>query len=172
MFGIKIIHFCCSGVISCGKPQWSLQEQWHTHTHTHTHTRSYRRVTSKTTDSDTLSFTRIPAVCGAQSEVLGAGPGPCRLFVPQSPQEPLKNSFAATDVFTSKENSNTQRKQTRDHTGLCTRLYRCPFVSVPWKKTSRLPVCDLCAFCGVMLRKRCRVIKDCWLLVNPSGWLG
>ena len=38
MFGIKIIHFCCSGVISCGKPQWSLQEQWHTHTHTHTHT--------------------------------------------------------------------------------------------------------------------------------------
>lgn len=86
--------------------------------------------------------------CRVWSSVWGFGcwDGTLPLVCPTKSPGPLKNSFTATDVFTSKDNGNTQRKQTQDHTCLCMRLYRCPFVSVPWKKTLWLPVWDLCAF--------------------------
>lgn len=151
MFGIRIINFCCSGVISCGKPQWLLQEQWldQALVQNDAHTHSYQRVKSKTKCLRWLRHSLIHSdSCRVWSSVWGFGcwDGTLPLVCPTKSPGPLKNSFTATDVFTSKQNSNTQRKQTQDHTCLCMRLYRCPFVSVPWKKTLWLPVWDLCAF--------------------------
>lgn len=133
-------------------------------THTHIHTKESYPKQNACADSDTLSFTQIPAVCGVQSEVLGAGTGLCRLFVPQKSPEPLKKSFTPADAcFTSKENCNTQRKSIKDHTCLCMRLYLCLFVSVPRKNHYAWPY-------GTCVPLRYGVTSYT-LLVNPlGGW--
>lgn len=92
-----------------------LIKSWWTHTpskrtHTHTHTKESHPTQNACADSDTLSFTQIPAVCGAQSEVLGAGTGPCRLFVPQSHHIHLKtHSLLRTSAL--------PRRKTATHKG-------------------------------------------------------
>lgn len=177
MFGIKIINFCCSGVISCGKPQWLLQEQWldealvQNDAHTHTRSKESHPKRNACADSDTLSFTRIPAVCGAQSEVLGAGTGPCRLFVPQSLQGHLKtHSLPRTSLPRRKTATHKGSKLRTTHAcvwgyigvRLCPchgkKHYGCQYETcVPlWYDVTEEVPCD----------------QRYWLLVNSPGWLG
>ncbi len=70
-------------------------------------------------------------------------------------------SFTPADFcFTLKENSNTQRKSTKDHTCLCMRRYWSPCLchGKNIRSASLRPVC----LCGMMLGKRAHVIKDDW----------
>lgn len=108
-----------------------------------THTHTYQRVTSNTKCMRWLRHSLIHSNSSCVwSSVWGFGcwDGTLPLVCPTKSPYPLKNSFTPADVgFTSKENSNTQRKSTKDHTCLCMRLYWGLFVSVPWKNHYACP---------------------------------
>lgn len=60
------------------------------HTQSKIHTKELHLKLNVHAETDSLSFTQIPAVCEAQTAVFCAGTGPRCLFVPQSHQSHLK----------------------------------------------------------------------------------
>ena len=138
--------------------------------------------------TQTLSFTQIPALCEAQTEVLGAGtflPLVChsgdKQVAPEplkkSP-EPLKNSFLPGDTWSNTrpltaaallwgqrraaahKRSHLQTKHAC-YIGVC--LYACHGKTI--MSASMKPVC----LCGMTLQKRAHLIKDCWQLAGMSS---
>ncbi len=134
----------------------------------YTHTEESHPTQNAYADSDTLSFTQIPAVCGAQSEVLSAGTGPCRLFVPQSHQSYLKtHSLLRTPALPRRKTATHKGSQLRTthacvwgYIGVCL----CPCHGKTITPASMRPVCLL--WYDVTEEGLC----DQSLLVNP--WLG
>lgn len=147
-----------------------LIKSWWTHVQsrgTHTQKTESRPKQNACADSDTLSFTQIPAVCGAQSEVLGAGTGRCRLFVPQSHQSHLKTHSLLRTPALPRRKTATHKGSQLGTTHACVWGYIGVCLCLCHGKTitsaSMRPVC----LCGLILQK-----SDQRLLVNPPGWLG
>lgn len=136
-------------------------------------THTYQRVTSRETCMRWLRHSLIRSnSCRVWSSVWGFGcwDETLPLVCPTKSPEPLKNSLTQADAcFTSKKNSNTQRKSTQDHTCLCMKLYWCLFVSMPWKNHYACQY-ETCVplWYDVTEQGPC----DRRLLVNHSGWLG
>lgn len=131
-------------------------------TDTQIHTGESHPKQNACTDSNTLSFTQIPAVCGAQSEVLHAGTGPCCLFVPQSHQSHLKtHSVLRTPALPRRKTATHKGSQLRT-THACVSGYigvcLCPCQGKIIMSASMRPV----SLFGMVLQKRACVIKDYW----------
>lgn len=147
--------------------RWSLGAERCTHTLVaKSHIQNEMHALTQTL-SHSLGF--LP--CGDQSEVLGAGTGPCRLFVPQSLQGHLKtHSLPRTSLPRRKTATHKGSKLRTTHAcvwgyigvRLCPchgkKHYGCQYETcVPlWYDVTEEVPCD----------------QRYWLLVNSPGWLG